>query len=345
MKRNIRIDSIKYYGILGMCLLHSSYLLSNMNTKLSLYTLLQCGGGICLPLYFFLSAFFFSYNFNPDHTDVKLISRIKSVTIPYFCWNLFFIELYAALSKMQQHTGLTLTHETYFPGDIKEIIRFIWLGYRNPPLWYLQVLMEFVLISPALYALCKKYQKISLFFLFSFILLNLFFYGDIKYASVAYWIPAYGSGLWCGIYIPSCVLKHNTKVKYSLFSCIIFLIYIYILYTFSSRPFINHFKYLGWMLMPILLLEISHLLPANKTMKNIYGAEFLIFCLHYPIIQILDALMDNFFIPVTNVQIFTKWLTVLTLTLFLIHFFYYLNQKFTKPLYIVFIKHFKDHMQ
>lgn len=194
MNKNKRIETLKYYGIVGMCLLHSSYLLEGINIKLPLYNIVSYGGGIALPLYFFLSAFFFVYNFSLDRIETKIISRIKSVILPYFFWNLFFIEAYAFFHWLQNHTGFILTRETYFPGGSKEILRFVWLGYRDPPLWYLQILMEFILVTPVLFILFRKYKKISFLMIVVFLIINLWFYGDIKYASVVYWMPVYGGG-------------------------------------------------------------------------------------------------------------------------------------------------------
>ena len=200
MQRDKRIDAIKYYGIIGMCLLHSSYLLTD--TSRFLQIAVQSVGGVCLPLYFFLSAFFISQNFNLDMTANKVTARIKSVLVPFFIWNLLFIIVYSALGKLQTYTGLILTHETYFPRGIKEITHFMIAGVRNPPLWYLWVLMEFVLITPCLFALFRERQKTVLLMLLVLAAINLMFYGEFEYASVFYWIPIYGAGMWCGIFHP-----------------------------------------------------------------------------------------------------------------------------------------------
>lgn len=93
------------------------------------------------------------------------------------------------------------------------------------------------MISPALYMLCKKHKKISVFVLTQLLLMSLVFYGEIKNTSITYWIPVHGAGLWTGIYIPNYVLECNKKSKYNFISCIVFFAFTYTLYAFLI---INH---------------------------------------------------------------------------------------------------------
>lgn len=290
------------------------------------------GGGIALPLYFFLSAFFFVHSFSLDIIDIKIISRIKSVVLPYFFWNLFFIEAYAFFHWLQKHTGFILTRETYFPGGLKEILRFVWLGYRDPPLWYLQVLMEFILMTPVLFCIFRKYKKVSFLICVIFLIINLWFYNDIKYASVVYWMPVYGAGIWFGIYCPESVLNDSDKRKYiyGVFCALVLVLFICMLCFLSNT---DYFRYCGWMLMPAILLGISYILPQRELYDGMYDAEFLIFCVHYPLIQLLDALADNFFMPVSVMQVCLKWILTVLLTLLISHLTHWGIRRFVKPVY------------
>lgn len=265
--------------------------------------------------------------------EAKLVSRIKTIAVPYVFWNWFFIEIYALLGWVQRHGWGIFTHEKYFPSGMKEIVRFIWLGYRNPPLWYLQVLIQFILITPALFVLFRKCKTLSLLSLILVLLINIVFYGDVKYASIIYWMPAYGGGIWCGIYCPSFVLENKTKVNRDLAGCIILAAFICILYFEAEKPYINYFKYCGWMIMPFILLKVSNILPQKELYEGMFEVQYLIFCMHYPLIQIFDALIDNFFIPASNGQILFKWFLVVILTLLVIHIFHFLITRFVRPVY------------
>lgn len=210
--RDNRIDAIKYYGIIGMILLHSSYLLDGMSGKRFLQIVVSNLAGIGLPLFFFLSAYFFTAGYSVENMERKIFSRIKKLVIPYLFWQFMMIKLYGFLGRLNQNgRGIRFIDETYFPSGIKETIKFIYYGWRNPPLWYLLVLIQFVFITPVLIVLIKKSRYISFLVIGIMVLINLEYYGDIPYASIPYWSPQYLTGIWVAIYKPSIVSSEESR--------------------------------------------------------------------------------------------------------------------------------------
>lgn len=158
-------------------------------------------GVLCVPLFFFISGFLFFYgkDFNGDVYKKKLMSRAKTLLIPYILWN--FIAL-----MWKSKRFLPIVSSYYQPAEIHfSIIRLIntFFCYNdnngiivssslseissaiypiNGPLWYVRDLMVMVVISPIIYILIRRMRGwfvtlLSLVWFFSPILFPL---GDYR---------------------------------------------------------------------------------------------------------------------------------------------------------------------
>lgn len=132
-------------------------------------------GALCVPLFFFISGFLFFYgkDFNGDVYKKKLVSRAKTLLIPYILWN--FIAL---VWKMKRFFPVVSSY--YQPAEIHfSIIRLIntLFCYNdnngiivssslsemssaiypiNGPLWYVRDLMVMVVLSPIIYIFIRR---------------------------------------------------------------------------------------------------------------------------------------------------------------------------------------------
>ena len=71
----------------------------------------------------------------------------------------------------------------------------------------------------------------------------------------------------------------------------------------ESYTVYDHFKYLGWVLAPIALLGISYFIPQKEFLyKGQFDAEYIIFCIHYPLIHMVATVVGNFIKPVGDAQ-------------------------------------------
>ena len=73
----------------------------------------------------------------------------------------------------------------------------------------------------------------------------------------------------------------------------------------------NYFKYLGWVLAPIVLLGISCFIPQKEFLyKGQFDAEYIIFCIHYPLIHMVATVVGNFIKPVGDAPKIYFWIGV-----------------------------------
>ncbi|MBR2108419.1 MAG: acyltransferase [Ruminococcus sp.] len=118
-----------------------------------------------VPMFFAISGFlfFFTYENTTKCYAKKLKSRAKSLLIPYVIWAVISGLFVTCIAQIPIFTNLQfITEHSY------DWTRF-YMYLINPasfPLWYVQQLMIFVIISPALYFLIKKTRGVILIALF-----------------------------------------------------------------------------------------------------------------------------------------------------------------------------------
>lgn len=107
----------------------------------------------CVPLFFMISGALFFRNYTAGVYLKKLKSRVHSLVIPYFCWNvimmLFQIVMTLFFSRFfVGRVPFTFTAESFFAG------LFHW-RYNNP-FWFLMTLMIYVAAAPLLNLLLRS---------------------------------------------------------------------------------------------------------------------------------------------------------------------------------------------
>lgn len=135
-----------------------------------------------VPGFFAISAFLFFRNFDiPKYWD-KLNSRVKSLLIPFLVFSFLGLLLEIVL-------------EIVFDGGLKlsfmEMLRGVFTREYNRPLWFLLVLFEFVLITPAIYLFIQRFGRrgviMGVLVLFA---INLCL-DKTTYVSLFYWLPLF----------------------------------------------------------------------------------------------------------------------------------------------------------
>ena len=114
-----------------------------------------------VPMFFAISGFlfFFTYENTKQCYVRKLKSRVRSLLIPYIIWAVISGLFLTCISQIPFFSDLPFVMEKGY-GWTQFYMYLI-----NPaafPLWYIQQLMIFVIISPALYFLIKKTRGIIL---------------------------------------------------------------------------------------------------------------------------------------------------------------------------------------
>lgn len=136
---------------------------------------------IAVPLFYFISGYLFYKQtvFNTSIYKRKLMSRTKTLFIPFILWNLIaiviqFVRLIPAFSslfpgayKTEIHFSLIRIFNTFFCNTLQNGIFVSPVGYTQTeiinepypidiPLWYIRDLMVMVIISPFIYWIIKK---------------------------------------------------------------------------------------------------------------------------------------------------------------------------------------------
>lgn len=118
-------------------------------------------GNMGVPLYFTISGILFFNNFtNRQSYHTKIKSRMKTLAIPYICWNLANIILFFLLQNLE-------FTKSYFSGNNKlvsdysivDFLKAFWdTGGGTPilsPYWYIRNLLILQVLSPVIFILIK----------------------------------------------------------------------------------------------------------------------------------------------------------------------------------------------
>lgn len=122
------------------------------------YVIKECFGEVAIPLFFVISGYLFFINvkdFGRKEYKSKLSKRVRTLLIPYICWNTLFILFVATLQMIHPE----------WMGDKKIVTEFTLIDWKNAywelsqgliPLWYVRDLMIISLFTPVIHYCIKK---------------------------------------------------------------------------------------------------------------------------------------------------------------------------------------------
>lgn len=109
---------------------------------------------IAVPGFFLISSYLFFRGFSLDRIWVKFNSRIKSVLVPYICWNFLYYLGYVIGSRLPFVSRVI--GKGKIPFSFSEAFMAI-LQYRyNYVFWYLNQLILLILFAPLIYLIVRK---------------------------------------------------------------------------------------------------------------------------------------------------------------------------------------------
>ncbi len=134
---------------------------------------------IAVPLFFVISGFLFFYKkeMSLPVFKAKILSRIKSLFVPYILWNIIALiillvtALYANAKSGMPHNTLNLNISNFFYSfiDYNHHSDIVLTGESvrggggfapiNSPLWYVRDLMVMCILSPTIYYLINNFSK------------------------------------------------------------------------------------------------------------------------------------------------------------------------------------------
>ena len=144
---------------------------------------------IAMSWFFFISGYLFFRNFEMSKFKDKLLSRCRTLLIPYIIWNTFSVLLQMLKGgNVLKDGALSFIKDNYvfaFGG-----------GCANGPLWYIFRLIEFVILAPMIYYIIRN-NKIGFVAIAVVFILNLL--NGTGYFEFWYFVPIYMLGSWIGL--------------------------------------------------------------------------------------------------------------------------------------------------
>ena len=110
---------------------------------------------ICaVPVFFFLSGYLFFRNYRPDQLLRKWKSRLFTLVIPFIVWNLLYY-VFEMLLRVLPFTAGAFAGTTV-PFNFRELLAAAFNCKYLPVFWFMQYLIIYTILAPALWFLLKK---------------------------------------------------------------------------------------------------------------------------------------------------------------------------------------------
>lgn len=281
-----KIDSIKSILIILIVCLHSSlYTFVEPNSISSeVYRFLNVIFDCAVPTFMFLSCYLFFRNFSLRKYKEKVLSRVRSLVIPYFAWNTILYLCYLIFSLMPATKGYINAHS--FSVAFESFVSGVFLGQACPQLWFLRVLFLFAIASPVFYIICKKCNKYVVSFIviittLACVCLN------VSYTSALFWIPLY---LYSAYFTMAKnnynIFLHNNKNTIVLF--LLFIMTIIASYFVGNSYSVVYYVYR--LVSPLFVMYFLDLLVPSKPI-NKKCDSFFIYCVHLAIIEVVRKIL------------------------------------------------------
>lgn len=257
----------------------------------SIYTLVQ----VAVPLFFFISGLLFFYNCEWNDIPKKLFRRIFSLLLPFIIWNLFFVTVFWAISKVP-----AIADKMNAPADLSSArawFRAIW-HTKYTPLWFIKSLMIYCLCAPAVLLLIRnRYVGISAT-LALFIVCAVSHWSD--FYSMFYWMPQYMSGAVIGkmLYSNGCnadrpLFREKQATVFGLILPVILAV-LYLL-TLHDQEMLLYFRFIS----PICIWFLTDCLAGpyirdRFVVKKWMGYTFFIYATHQFLLNVEQTLIRTY---------------------------------------------------
>lgn len=164
---------------------------------------------VAVPLFFLISGLLFYKDCEWKDLPQKLYRRIFSLVIPFLIWNLFFVAVFWAISRVP-----FIADKMNAPADLstaKDWLMAVW-HTRFTPLWFIKFLITYNLLSPAVLLVIKnKYIGVAIAV---GLLATAYFLNWDRFSDILYWMPEYLTGAVLGRHLYS----KNNHMDSGLFS-------------------------------------------------------------------------------------------------------------------------------
>ena len=122
----------------------------------------------------------------------KLMTRIRSLVIPYILWNIIFVAIYWTMTHISFIASMM--NMPPVPSDVAGIMLSI-INSKYTVLWFVKDLIVFCLMSPVFYVMLKS-KIIIVVSIWGLVFLNMSY--SMEYESIWHWLPVYLLGAYVG---------------------------------------------------------------------------------------------------------------------------------------------------
>ncbi len=192
-------------------------------TYLFIYLFSSLLGSLCVPLFFFISGYYFFYGcekYGINEYKRKVFKRVNSLLVPYLVWNLLTVLIYVIIER--RLFTVSSFFSAFWEYNYDNIPRSTPI---NGPLWFLRDLILLSIVSPVIYWIVRKEKIIPVILLLVAWLFSTDYY--TKFFSLAFFtLGAYFSIK--QINIVSLLNKNKVIVLSGYFIMLFFLCYLYL---------------------------------------------------------------------------------------------------------------------
>lgn len=315
---------LSFISIVFVILIHAYYLESvQWPVSSFIQSFGGCFSGFAVPLFFIISGYLFFYNVKDDAWRAvlkrKLLSRVKSLFLPFIYWSLFFC-CFILLCEVIPFTARFINGgflEQISQGYCGKLICEVFTKPLAFHLWFLRDLIVLVILSPVIYALlrfCKGYLGILLL---AIIVVNVVASISINGLSSFFWFVLGGY-----IGYNKYPIEYKSLTKYAVIILLIYIILV-ILRVESILPqnvsiLINIIGVLSiWGLYDY--VSRGSVLSDDNILYKCSSYTFFIYCFHEPTLNIFKkllvrilgisqiSLIISYFLSVILMLVFALW--------------------------------------
>ena len=272
-----------------------------------------------VPMFFMISGYLFYRTFKPENTKEKLLSRVRTLVIPYFVWNVIYTVFTVVLYK------LNFIKNVDIEWNWKILIQTINSDFS--PLWFLKYLIVFSLIAPAMYYLLKnKYigggvvaltVTLNIVFIACGVIKAPLYVNSNGFAMFNYQYVYYVVGAYSALHLKN-VIEQPQKANALIGVCgVAVLCLLYWMPFFKNSVLIGH----TFRLFFVIALWFTFDLLRDIETKPFLKTSFFVYCSHLMIVQCMQGVIGitlrNSF-EVGSIIYLIEWLVVPIFTVFIV---------------------------
>lgn len=264
---------------------------------------------VSVSLFFALSGFLFYQNLSRDNLKTKLLSRVRSLVVPFVVWNVIgfvYFQLLSLFPGLRQYYGGQITSFSV-SGFLNAIVNCEY----NLVTWFLKTLIIYTFILPIFYPLFKNKRMAKIIFLFSIIMSC---YGSHIGSDNLMNISFYSLGMICGVHYKDLVLRrydNNSKILSLIIFLLIVLLYLFIADIYKYGIFI-----ITRLILIVCIWIFSDAFAVETDSKQWMKYSFVMFVSHEMILEPIEkiiflllghnlfgAVIDYFIAPIISTMI------------------------------------------